>query len=58
MGPASDPAAVVDAFGAVHGIAGLYVGDASIMPKVPRANTNVPAAVVGEKIADLLISGS
>lgn len=58
MGLASDPGAVVDASGAVHGVAGLYVGDASIMPKVPRANTNIPAAVVGEKIADLLISGS
>lgn len=58
MGPASDPAAVVDASGAVHGIAGLYVGDASIMPKVPRANTNIPAAAVGEKIAELLIADS
>jgi len=57
MGPASDPTAVVDAHGAVHGIAGLFIGDASIMPTVPRANTNLPAAVVGEKIADLLIAG-
>jgi choline dehydrogenase len=55
MGPASDATAVVDASGEVHGVAGLFVGDASIMPAVPRANTNIPAAVVGEKIADLLI---
>ena len=55
MGPASDPNAVVDARGGVHGVDGLFVGDASIMPTVPRANTNIPAAVVGERIADLLI---
>jgi choline dehydrogenase len=51
MGPASDPEAVVDPRGKVHGLDGLYVADASIIPVVPRANTNVPAAVVGERIA-------
>ncbi|HKY55454.1 MAG TPA: GMC family oxidoreductase [Anaerolineales bacterium] len=51
MGPASDPTAVVDARGKVHGIDNLYVADASIMPIVPRANTNIPALVVGERIA-------
>ncbi len=51
MGPADDPAAVVDTHGQIHGLDGLYVADASIMPIVPRANTNLPAAVVGEKIA-------
>lgn len=51
MGPASDPDAVVDARGKVHGLEGVYVADASIMPVIPRANTNVPAAVVGERIA-------
>jgi choline dehydrogenase len=54
MGPASDPMAVVDADGKVHGLDGLYVADASIMPFVTRANTNIPTAVIGEKIADLL----
>jgi choline dehydrogenase len=54
MGPASDPLAVVDAGGKVHGLDGLFVADASIMPSVTRANTNVPTAVIGEKIADLL----
>jgi choline dehydrogenase len=58
MGPASDPMAVVDAQGKVHGLDGLYIADASIMPTVPRANTNVPTVVIGEKIAaDLLASG-
>mgnify|MGYP003580603335 FL=1 len=51
MGPESDPAAVVDARGKVHGVDNLYVADASIMPVVPRANTNIPALVVGERVA-------
>ncbi len=51
MGPESDPAAVVDTRGKVHGVDNLYVADASIMPVVPRANTNIPALVVGERIA-------
>jgi choline dehydrogenase len=51
MGPESDPSAVVDARGKVHGVDNLYVADASIMPVVPRANTNIPALVVGERIA-------
>ncbi len=51
MGPESDMTAVVDARGKVHGVDNLYVADASIMPVVPRANTNIPALVVGERIA-------
>jgi choline dehydrogenase len=46
---------VVDARGRVHGLEGLYVADASIMPTVPRANTNLPTQVIGEKIAALLL---
>ncbi len=55
MGPPSDPMAVVDARGKVHGLEGLYVADAAIMPVIPRANTNIPVAVVAEKIASLLL---
>ena len=51
MAPQSDPSAVVDARGKVYGVDNLYVADASIMPVVPRANTNIPALVVGERIA-------
>jgi choline dehydrogenase len=51
MGPESDSTAVVDARGKVHGVDNLYVADASIMPVIPRANTNIPALVVGERIA-------
>jgi choline dehydrogenase len=56
MGPASDPLAVVNADGVVHGLEGVAVADISIAPTVPRANTNVPALVVGLRIADRLIS--
>jgi choline dehydrogenase len=55
IGPASDPGAVVDARGRVHGLDNVYVADASIMPVIPRANTNLPALVVGERIARWLI---
>jgi choline dehydrogenase len=55
MGPTSDPAAVVDPRGKVHGLEQLYVADCSIIPIIPRANTNVPAVVVGERIASWLL---
>ncbi|HYK65502.1 MAG TPA: GMC family oxidoreductase, partial [Patescibacteria group bacterium] len=55
MGPASDRSAVVDSRGKVHGLDNAYVADASIMPVIPRANTNVPALVVGERIARSLL---
>lgn len=51
MGPESDATAVVDARGKVYGVDNLYVADASIMPVIPRANTNIPALVVGERIS-------
>ena len=51
MGPADDPEAVVDQFGRVHGVEGLRVADASIMPKITRANTNLTCIMIGEKIA-------
>ena len=54
MGPDSDPAAVVDPMGRVHGAEGLYVADASIMPFVPRANTNLPTLMAAERIVAAL----
>lgn len=55
MGLASDKRAVVDSMGRVHGLEGLYVADCSLAPVVPRANTAIPAVVIGLKIAhDLL----
>lgn len=55
MGPAEDPQAVVGADGLVHGVANLYVADASIMPVLPRANTNLPTLTIGEKLAAQLL---
>jgi choline dehydrogenase len=51
MGPDSDPMAVVDQYGKVHGIGGLRVADASIMPNVIRANTNATTIMIGERVA-------
>jgi choline dehydrogenase len=58
MGPESDPQSVVDARGRLHGVDNLYVADASIMPVIPRANTNLPTLVVGERIAELLLESA
>jgi choline dehydrogenase len=52
MGPASDAGAVVDQFGRVHGVEGLVVADASIMPSVPRANTNLTSIMIGEMVGE------
>jgi choline dehydrogenase-like flavoprotein len=54
MGPASDPLAVVDQAGRVHGIGGLRVVDASIMPFGPRGNLHFPTVAIAEKIADMM----
>jgi choline dehydrogenase len=55
MGLARDRDAVVSAEGSVHGLEGLYICDCSIMPVIPRANTNVPVLVVAERIASFLL---
>ena len=57
MGPASDPMAVVDQYGKVHGMSGLRVVDASIMPDCIRANTNVTTMMIGERVSDFIKQG-
>ncbi len=55
MGANDDPMAVADPSGRVYGVDGLRVADASLMPAVPRANTNLPVMMIGEKIADTIL---
>lgn len=57
MGRLDDPKTVTDASGRVHGIEGLRICDASLMPSIPRANTNVPVIMMSERIADLIKQG-
>jgi choline dehydrogenase len=51
MGPASDPAAVVDAQLRVHGVKRLRIADASVMPTITSGNTNSPTLMIAERAA-------
>ena len=52
----TDPASsVCDPAGRVHGLDRVVVADVSLMPQIPRANTNIPAVMIGERIASFLI---
>jgi choline dehydrogenase len=52
MGPADDPMAVVDQYGRCRSVDQLVVADASIMPTVPRANTNLTCIMIGEMVGE------
>ena len=54
MGPASDPMAVVDDKLLVHGVEGLRVVDASVMPTLIGGNTNAPTMMLAERTAAIM----
>jgi choline dehydrogenase len=54
----ADAQAVVDASLRVHGIEGMRVCDASIMPTMVASNTNAPSIMIGEKASDLVLAGA
>lgn len=55
MGPATDKKAVVDSQLRVHGLKGLRVGDASVMPTLISGNTNAPSIMIGERCARFIL---
>lgn len=56
IGAPGDPDAVVTPDGRVIGVAGLRIADASVMPSVPSANTNIPTIMIAEKISAAILS--
>ena len=57
IGREDDRMAVVDPECRVYGVAGLRVADASVMPRVPSANTNIPTMMIAERVADFIRAG-
>ena len=57
MGPPEDPSAVVNQYCHVHGLLGLRVVDASVMPDIVRANTNATVIMIAERAADFISQG-
>jgi choline dehydrogenase len=57
MGPAADPMAVVDARLRVHGVRGLRVVDAGVMPTITSGNTNAPTLMIAERAAAWILAG-
>jgi choline dehydrogenase-like flavoprotein len=56
IGSADDPNAVVNSSGKVYGVDGLYVADASVMPEIICANTNLTTFMIAEKLADAILA--
>ncbi|WP_285598110.1 GMC family oxidoreductase N-terminal domain-containing protein [Kineosporia sp. NBRC 101731] len=58
MGPESDPDAVVDQYGTVHGISGVRIADTSILPGTPSRGPAATAILIGERVAGFIRAGS
>lgn len=59
MGPDADPLAVVDQYCRVKGVQGLWVVDASVMPRIPRSGgTHATVLMIGERVVDWIASGA
>ena len=56
MGPLNDPLAVVDAKLKVHGVAGLRIADASVMPTITSGTTNAPTLMIAERTAEWVLA--
>lgn len=56
MGPADDPAAVVDQRCRVRGVHGLRVADASVMPAIPQVNTHLTCVAIGKRVARWMLN--
>jgi choline dehydrogenase-like flavoprotein len=54
----ADSLAVVDSTLRVHGVDGLRIADASVMPSVPSGNTNAPCIMIGERAAEFIRTGT
>ena len=58
MGPDSDPMAVVDQYCQVKGVRGLWVADASVMPRIPRSGgAHATVVMIGERVVDWIAAG-
>ena len=58
MGLAGDPQAVVDQYGRVHGVENLWISDASIIPGLVHAPTDLTGIIIGERIAEWIVVNS
>jgi choline dehydrogenase len=58
MGRSDDPASVVDARLRVHGVGGLRIVDASVMPTITSGNTNSPTLMIAERAAEWVLAGT
>jgi choline dehydrogenase len=58
MGSAADAGAVVDARLRVHGLSGLRIADASVMPRITSGNTNSPTLMIAERAAEWVVQGA